>query len=286
MHMHSMCYLCHNSSFFPIFHENGIPIVRCRQCGHVFSTYIQEEHYEEYWDQGEGDELDTTWWDQAHCDVYSDFINKFINAPHGTLLDVGCGLGFFLKNVSERRPNWQIYGSEISEWAVLFARERNGLKNIVQGVVQKSGFSENSFDIITLWDVIEHIPHPRPLLQYLYKLLKPGGIFFIQTPNFPVQLFKARLRVLLGKADPNQYYLEAKNHINNYTIKTLLRLAYESEFKAGQFHVFRPILGIAGKTDGKSVFLKKAYFTIAKTLRHVSFGAVNINNTLFLSLSK
>ncbi len=232
--MNQTCYLCSSTENYPVFNENGILIVKCKSCGHVFSTYEQAEHYDGYWGEG-NEEYDLDWWDHAHRSIYNEFITNFIQKDSGTLLDVGCGLGFFVKMVQEKKPNWKTLGFEMSEPAVKFAKEKNGLTTIYPGMVQSSGIGKGSVDIITLWDVIEHIPKPQPLLEYLFSILKPGGILFLQTPNVPIQLIKAKLKVALKGMKPDVHYLEAKDHINDYSRKTLSMLGKQTGFESTEY---------------------------------------------------
>lgn len=266
-----------------MFLENGIPILKCSDCGHVFSAYEQDEHYSGYWQE---EEFDLNWWDHAHREIYEEFIDKFMKKDSGSILDVGCGLGFFVKMIGEKKKNWKALGFEMSPQAVKFAREKNGLSNVYEGMVQKSGIAENSLDIITLWDVIEHIPKPAPLLDYLYSVLKPGGILFMQTPNFPVQLLKARLKKLVKGMREGVHYLEAKDHINDYSRESMKRLGRNSGFQNPEFHILKPILSVSGASSGAAVSAKLAYYYITKTLWKLSMHTVFLNNTLFAVYKK
>ncbi|TGK15734.1 methyltransferase domain-containing protein [Leptospira fluminis] len=281
----SNCYLCGNQGKKVVFIENRIPIVECLGCEHVYSTYIQKEHYNEYWGT-DSKEYDLLWWDHAHREIYRDFCDKFLHSPSGRILDVGCGLGFFIRKIRQERPGWDAVGYEISEEAVRFAKEKNLLTNVYSGVVQESDLPEESFDIITLWDVIEHIPNPQSLLEYLHSLLKPGGFIFIETPNFPVQLIKARMKVLLLGRTPKAHYLEAKDHINNYKEKTLTFLAKSCGFSDVTFTMLKPISFVAGNPSKLGVIAKKCIYYASKFLHFVSLKKWNINLTLFAVVSK
>lgn len=283
--MNTTCILCGSQDYKIVFIEHGIPIVECSFCKHVYSTYRQEEHYEGYWDDGE-EEYDLEWWDTAHREIYNDFISRFLIHKEGTILDVGCGLGFFVKTVTEKCPGWKAIGYEISKKAVDYARKVNGLQTVYSGMVQESGLPENSIDIITLWDVIEHIPYPHSLLEYLWKILKPGGILFLQTPNFPFQLWKARLKVWLKGMQPGGHYLEAKDHINNYKMETLSRLCLQCGFENPQFYILKPIMSVAGSRSALGKLAKKLYFYISKWIFTITGKKLNISNTLFLTVQK
>jgi len=279
------CVLCGSSDSKLVFDENGIGIVECRSCGHVYSLYEQTEHYEGYWDNP-AEEYDLDWWDKAHRPVYRDFIQNYLTAETGRLLDVGAGLGFFVKSVLTAKPGWEAIGYEISPKAVAFGREVNQLTTMYSGLVQDSGLPQNHFDMITLWDVIEHIPKPHALLQYLHGLLKPGGILFLQTPNFPVQLIKAKLKVMLKGLQENGHYLEARDHVNNYTMETLARLGRQCGFDHPEYRVLLPILSVAGSKSSWGVRAKLVYYWITKLVFALSFGKWNGNNTLFLTMRK
>lgn len=268
-----------------MFVENGIPILRCTDCGHVYSSYNQDEHYAGYW-EGESQEYDLDWWDKAHRPIYKDFISRFLQKDQGVLLDVGAGLGFFVKSVREAKPNWNPIGYEISTKAVQFARETNNLDSVHSGLVQDSGLKPNSVDIITLWDVIEHIPLPHSLLQYLHTLLKPGGMIFLQTPNFNFQLAKAKVKVALKGMQPDGHYLEAKDHVQNYTRDSLSRLGIQCGFVEPKFYVLKPIMSVAGSNSKWGVWAKMGYYWITKCIHALSFGAWNGNNTLFVTFLK
>ena len=279
------CILCQSPQSKTVFDENGIPILECQNCGHVYSSYEQKEHYEGYWDGAE-QTYDLEWWDNAHRAVYFDFIGTYLNEPKGNLLDVGCGLGFFVKAVLTNKPGWTAVGYEISKQAVKFANEQNGMKTVYAGLVQDSKLPKDSFDIITLWDVIEHIPKPHSLLTYLHGLLKPGGVLFLQTPNFPIQLAKANLKVKLRGMKEGVHYLEAKDHVNNYKMSTLAELGKQCGFIKPEYKVLMPILSVSGSKSKFAVYVKLAYYFFTKLVFALSFKTINWNNTLFLTLKK
>ncbi|MCE9501182.1 MAG: class I SAM-dependent methyltransferase [Leptospira sp.] len=284
-HFNTSCYLCGNKECSNVFIENGIPIVKCKNCGHVFSTYKQDEHYQGYW--GDDEKIyDIEWWDKAHKDLYKQFIQIFLTEKSGRILDVGCGLGFFLKLVRQIKPGWETIGYELSPPAVNFAKTKNGLDNIFNQPVEKSRIKNNSFDIITLWDVIEHIPVPQPKLKFLHSILKPGGILFLQTPNFPIQLKKAKLKKFFRGMNTDGHYLEAKDHINDYTQKTIVSLGNQCGFDKYQFFILKPILSLSGSRAQIGRYLKLLYYYVTKTLWLLSFKTVNLNNTLFVTFRK
>jgi len=98
----------------------------------------------------------------------------------GRLLDVGCALGFFADTARQR--GWQAEGIDISQHAVDYAREHLGLP-ARKGVLAEAGYEPESFDAITMFDVIEHVLDPVAELRLVRRLLKPGGVVMLSTPD-------------------------------------------------------------------------------------------------------
>src|SRR5260221_6475924 len=98
----------------------------------------------------------------------------------GSLLDVGCAAGFFMAEAKQR--GWTPVGVEISPHTAQYAREHFGLV-VHQSDLLSLDLPPNSFDVVSLWEVIEHLPAPRPILQRAGELLKPDGILCLSTPN-------------------------------------------------------------------------------------------------------
>jgi 2-polyprenyl-3-methyl-5-hydroxy-6-metoxy-1,4-benzoquinol methylase len=102
--------------------------------------------------------------------------------PPGRLLDVGCSTGVFLAAARER--GWTVEGIEASEWAVLQARERYGLATIHRGFVEDAEMEQASFDVITMYDLLEHVDSPTVVLRRVHDWIRQGGFLFLNVPNF------------------------------------------------------------------------------------------------------
>ncbi len=277
------CIICHHQKSRVIFSEFGIDVLECDNCGHVYSSYKQEQDYNAYF----GNTINTGdhfWWNKAHEKMYNEFFRKFIINNKGKLLDVGCGLGYFLEKINSY-PDWETFGCEISKPAVEFAGNKLKLKNIFCGRIEESEFEENFFDIITLWDVIEHIPDPRPLLSSLRKILKPRGKLFIHTPNSQIQIPKARIKKLLYGMNSKKHYLEAKDHINIYSPKTISMLLKQNNYNNIEFIHLPPIQSVSGSKKLILKYLKNLYFYFSVFIYFVSLKKINVNN-LFVIASK
>lgn len=275
------CVICGHSDSTIVFDEFGVDVLRCRRCGHVFSSYEADEHYDGYF----GDRVtsgDHFWWNEAHARMHADFCDQFLVGRAGSLLDVGCGLGFFVKRASSYRE-WHVSGCDTSRAAVEFAQRELCLKDVRCGPVETCGFEEKHFDIVTLWDVLEHIPDPDPLLSFLRTLLTEDGMLFIHAPNVRVQLPKARMTRLLRGMDPALHYLEAKDHVNLYSMSTIRQVLRRNGYGNVEFIHLRPIQSLAGSRNRVLTLAKNTAFRVSKMLFYVSLGRLNLDNLFVLA---
>jgi SAM-dependent methyltransferase len=98
----------------------------------------------------------------------------------GTLLDLGCSSGSFLEFM--RSESWRLYGIEMSEEAAKTANAKSGAEVFV-GNILDAPFPREYFDVITCFDVLEHLYEPRKVMARIGEWLRPGGIFYVLVPN-------------------------------------------------------------------------------------------------------
>ena len=124
----------------------------------------------------------------------------------GRLLDVGCGVGGFVKVAGD--AGWQAVGVEKDEDALRSGRQAWRV-SVAQVDLPAFPFTSQTFDVITLWHVIEHVRHPRELLASVAGALNAGGLVIVATPN-PASL---QARVF----GPRWYHLDAPRHLCLFT---------------------------------------------------------------------
>jgi len=270
------CLLCGGLRHRPIFNEHGINILQCRDCHHVFSSFAANPHYDGFWGEevGEGDHF---YWSKARSRMHQDFFRKFLVGRSGRLLDVGCGLGFFLKAMAPY-ANWEAYGCEISPAAVRYARETLRLPNVICGRPEDADLAQSSFDLITMWDVVEHFLRPDPLLGRCNTLLKEEGICFIRTPNIWIHLLRARLMKLRRGMQPGVAYLQARDHLHHYSMSSIRRLLERNGFSRVEFVHLHPIQSVSDTNGGFLRGVKNVWFEAARTLAIASRGHLNFDN--------
>jgi len=276
------CIVCGHSDRKVVFKEFDIDIVKCTRCGHIYSTHELDQNYDGYWGDAIPEGNESFWFDVAHRDMYDDFCKQFIKGRKGRLLDIGCGQGFFIKHLAPY-SSWEVSGCEISPSATKFAKESLGLERIFCGKVEDSDFSKNHFDIITLWDVIEHIPDPDPMLSFLSTLLHDDGFLFLHTPNIQVHLPKAKLKKLLKGMKSGVHYLEAKDHMNIYSVRSINSILNRNGFKEIQYTHLKPIQSVAGSNHPLLKGLKNTWYYGALGLYWLSMRHINLDNLFVLA---
>ena len=98
-------------------------------------------------------------------------------SQRGKILDIGAGVGDFLSVA--KKDGWEIIGVEPSEKAKAIAKNKG-----VTFVESINDLENNSFDVITMWHVLEHVPDLENQIKELKRLIKPSGTIFIAVPNF------------------------------------------------------------------------------------------------------
>ena len=115
----------------------------------------------------------------------------------GKLLDIGAGPGHFLNTAQKK--GWQVYGIEPRKEAAKFCHEYFGIKTKI-GFLEDFAGDPIKYDVITCWDVLEHVSDHIQFFDRCIKLLAPGGIFAFSIPNasgLPAQIFKGRWRYVM-----------------------------------------------------------------------------------------
>jgi 2-polyprenyl-3-methyl-5-hydroxy-6-metoxy-1,4-benzoquinol methylase len=128
----------------------------------------------------------------------------------GAILDIGCSSGSFLATM--RNGAWQLHGVEMSASMAERARTTTAAEIFV-GDVLDAPFPAETFDVITSFDVLEHMYEPRAFLAKVHKWLKPGGIFYAELPN--IDSWESRL------FRSYWYGLELPRHLFHYSPRSL-----------------------------------------------------------------
>jgi 2-polyprenyl-3-methyl-5-hydroxy-6-metoxy-1,4-benzoquinol methylase len=215
-------------------------IVRCAACTHRFvypflTRAEQEVVYDDNYFTANGDWVEGVWplgYVQAEPNVRKEAAEILDMLPRrrGRLLEIGCAGGFFLDEA--RKRGFDVAGIELNATMAAHARTTLGL-NVIQGRIEDidSGSLRQSFDIIVLMDVLEHIPDPRALFHKISDWLAPEADLLIRGPlhNDPIAEAKEWIRRLMGiQKELPGYPLD----VNGFTKKSLTRLLGQFGFGA------------------------------------------------------
>jgi len=187
MDIHSACPVCNSVNSIPVFQKNGYLLARCVNCTMIYvdpmpADALLQAHYQNpaYFS---GDEsLGYLSYADMHKALTPHFKRRLHLINHyfprrGRLLDYGCADGYFL--TIAQKEKWQISGVELARGMAHQAEQVLGIP--IPNSLDE--LSKNTFEVVTLWEVIEHLSQPVNQLQRLRNCLRPGGLLMLSTPN-------------------------------------------------------------------------------------------------------
>lgn len=227
--MDCLCPVCRSALCEIVEHaEPPYRVVRCSDCGLAYvdpvpdvgelSRHYNQDYYAE-WISSQREKREHMWARRL----------KGIEsmAYKGNILDVGCGEGSFLELA--KRNGWRVHGTDVSVYATEFTSKRLG-QNVFCGEVWDSGFNEQSFDVITLWHVLEHTTSPMRTLQAVRKVLKPGGLLVLAVPNLNDRLMQAAYRIVKGRKLRLFSIGDKEIHLFHFSVRSLRLLLEKTGF--------------------------------------------------------
>jgi len=266
------CALCGSGHARPVLVDAGQPVVRCATCGFIYCDPIPDPgELADYYDASYRD------WERWEATFRHDRSLVFQHGltrirqfqPTGRLLDVGCSLGFFLE--AARQVGYAVAGVDVSVSAARFARERLGLE-VHPVTLREARLPGGAFDVVTLWDVLEHVPDPMGELMAIHRLLRGGGLLVVRLPNVDFHLPKTRL--VRALCPGRVIGLDARNHLNHFSPRTLRFALARAGFSLRALEAGVPNLYGNPLVDG----LKRVYWTTANAVHR--WPGVMIGNIL------
>ena len=172
----------------------------------------------------------------------------WIKGPQGKLLDVGCGNGVFLKKMEQL--GWQGHGVEFDPNSV--KRAKNIGLDVLARSLEHAKYPSDTFDLVTMIHVIEHLPQPDFTLQECFRVLKPGGRIMVVTPNtrsLGHQRFKQAWR---GLETPRHLYLFSGQSLATMIEASGFKLTIEKTIARTAKSMYLASLDIQNKQQGKA----------------------------------
>lgn len=165
---------------------------QCQVCGFVFTNPVPEESKSSYYYRSDRyishtDSYRKQWVTRLYHIARQymlrqkyKYIQRYVSEPD-TMLDIGCGTGYFMQYMKQR--GWRVKGIEPDERASSFAQSSFGLEVYPPSYFLSDLFNNESFRVITLWHVLEHLYDPPVYLQKIHSLLCQDGYLFVAVPN-------------------------------------------------------------------------------------------------------
>ncbi len=262
-------------------------MVRCRRCNllyrnprptvsDVHGAYAAERMSLE-WEERVGD---------RRTYQFCRFLDSFPERP-GRLLDIGCGYGFFLKMAQER--GWEAVGIDLDPKGIAYAKGHLEV-NAILGDIRDVHLPHSSFDLVTLWNVVECVPDPLELVRNIRPLLREGGTVYIRTQNEAWQLLSFRLTSLLPRLGWNSVFEKRPFptfvfHVSSFSRSTLRLLLEQSELvplsiKNSHPTQGDPYLGLGSRGELLLTLIKLTFHGLAQSAYLVSGGRWVIGTSL------
>jgi len=236
---HAACNHCGSTAAHHVAHVDGYRLVRCAGCGLAYiadppdaealaAMYQASNNYHVAL-------LDPTSAPFAHMNSIArrhlDFVRRWV--AQGRVLDIGCSTGLFLDQA--RRAGFDVAGIEFSGSSANFARDHFDL-TVSDGDIHAVDDSDGTIDVLTMFDVIEHVRDPARDILAAHRLIRPGGLFILSTPNID-GLFP-RLSEPLADRLGHWPHVEPPWHLYQFSVRTLTAMLEARGFEClGVRHV-------------------------------------------------
>lgn len=232
------CNNCRSKNVKVLYKLKGYDVVQCKNCGLKFSyppekynyekEYFTKEHKEYFSSCKKGYDINNPKIKNFKEGIEK--IEKFSKSKRGKILDVGCATGVFLDIC--KKKGWVCYGVDISKYATDYAKEKFGIKAKAGNLV-KVEYKSNFFDVISMWDFIEHLEKPYETLKEAERILKKNGLLFISTINEEslMNIFAEFIyKFSLGLIKKPIALLHPQQHLTHFSEKSLKEMLKKNKF--------------------------------------------------------
>lgn len=175
------CPICKTHHFVELFKKEGEPISKCKDCGFIMinprPSYEQIlQTYEPRYSQAYSNKQASKRRRSAH---WANQARRFVSS--GRWLDIGCSSGYMVE--AAKNANFDAHGVDLESWGIEYAKKELGLEKIFLGQLEDQKFPANHFQVISAYEVIEHVPDLHRFVGEIKRLLAPDGILVIHTPD-------------------------------------------------------------------------------------------------------
>jgi len=210
------CRVCGNheaNGFEELYSYSEFSVVRCKNCSFCFVPrfYREKISYKEYKDESVAAQVRSgnNWIKEQRHLLRFDLIKKY--KPKGSLFDIGSGWGHFL--ATGKKIGYDVYGVELANQPYLYSRDELNLPVDRIDFLQME--ESKKFDVLTMWDVLEHIDLPDKFIEKCSRLQDSGGYLFIQVPQ---------IDSFISKRFKESWKMISLDHVNYFSKETIRRL--------------------------------------------------------------
>lgn len=272
------CNLCganeYNKIFSDIVFYDGQDVifdtVKCSKCGFVYNNPINIGGAGYSFEKIDDVSKQTQWEITYKREIYFhalDFLSKMGDVKNKTLLDIGCACGSFLDMA--RLFGFKTKGIELSKTQVEYARNQLNLDVLQSDSVEPLIKDHRKFfNVITMWDVLEHIADAKGALEKIHSLLAIEGVLMLKIPNSSFQIIKAKLARLVFPR--MRKVLGAGDHVVHFTRQTILKMLLNAKFEVLIFeNSKRDLAQYSPFSLFQRAYYKVAYMVEKLTGRHI-----------------
>lgn len=238
--------VCGSASTHRLYEEFGLGIEQCKTCGIVRSNpRVKQEAIQRCYEAGAQNRAiynemygktpapPIAWRsvENRYREIARKLMAQFPRGSNPSLLEIGFGRGEFLPHL--KAAGFDVQGFDIAETACQNLRAK-GIHATCAPSLEAAHLPSNSLDIVAMWEVFEHVPEPASFVAEIYRILKPGGYWFLQVPNWRWLNFKTRVVSMLpGKKDYISKYglIGPVFHLYHYTHESLKNLLSSNGFR-------------------------------------------------------
>lgn len=219
-------------------------VARCKECGHQFIQPVpQPEFLRAFYASYMSIAKNGFYRDRNREKIPSSFRQRYgrwlerirVLGGGGSLLDVGSGLGTFLRLARER--GFEVTGIEPNREAATMLRERYGI--FVHNCMLEELNVADRYDVITMWDLLEHVPDPRLALGKSHELLGPRGLLVLETPardSFIHWLAKGIYHASNGRIKKPLFRVYGVHHLQYFSERSLKGFLANCGFEVVEVH--------------------------------------------------
>jgi len=269
-----ICPVCESKDPRLVLEKESLVLARCAVCGVVFLNDLQNifdsSRYDYYKDRV----------NQAQNEIYNPITTKRYAAllkrledfrKSSMLLDVGCGEGQFLNTA--KSLGWLAKGLDLSPYAVEICKKFGADASCIDFL--GPGLESKDYDIVTMFEVLEHLTRPKEYLLKTNAILRKGGVLVITTPNFD-----SITRMLLS----NKWSVINAEHLFYFTSASIKRLITGCGFRIIDFKVKNITLPeyskLFSRNSGEAYKENQQLRELAESNRFLSFLKTGINHAL------